>query len=498
MQGDSKQVERHRGLREFVLDNLIVTAAQILAKLRGLLTLPLIVKTLGTEGFGIWAQILAFVGFAGVVAALSLHLPLMRFVAADRSLAARAFSALLVVTLAVAAVLVIVLMGFTGPMSALLLGDTAYAPHIMLGLLLIPLQNVRILSLSLLRAIGKFAVRSAIEVLAALVELLGILVVLASGYSLLEAIAWMVAWNTFAVAATAVYGLRHVGLERPDWQIARNAFVYALPLLPAAIAGMVLDRVDRFLIGHHHGAKELGIYAASAALGTLVLHFQFPLQMTLVPKVAELWDRDRETARRYISLSTKAFLTIAIPYTVMIPVAAPILLRALGNDEIAARSGPLSCLIALGCLLWGVSIMQNQIFHGAQKTRTIGLVTALAAVASLSLNALLVPRFGALAAAGNAALSYGASCLLFSFSARRIMKLDFAFRYLLKCVLSALGGLGVLLVIGPVGLGGLFVAAAFAVLVMAGVLVVTRAFSPEETAFFRAAWRRTAGRLFSP
>ena len=74
-----------RAARKFVLDNVLVALAQLLGKLRGLATLPLLVRGLGAEGYGIWVQVISLAGIVGNLLSLNLHTPLVRMAAADRA-----------------------------------------------------------------------------------------------------------------------------------------------------------------------------------------------------------------------------------------------------------------------------------------------------------------------------------------------------------------------------------------------------------------------------
>ena len=69
---------RAGGPREFVADNIIVAAAQVLGQLRGIVTLPLIVKSMGAASYGVWSQVLTFSNVALAVLGFSLHIPLVR------------------------------------------------------------------------------------------------------------------------------------------------------------------------------------------------------------------------------------------------------------------------------------------------------------------------------------------------------------------------------------------------------------------------------------
>lgn len=481
---------KKRGLREFIADNVIVSLALVIGKLRGIVTLPLIVGTIGTAGYGIWSQILAYITFLGLIICWNLHLPLIRFIAADRAKAPRIYTTILLLEMGLTGVGALMLLPFSGAASSLILGDPHLGRHLMVGLVLVFFNNIRLVNINVYRAYDRFLARSAVELAAQTVELAITVVVLTTTHDLLPALAGMAAWASVVAAFSTWHAGRLAGFGRPSLAIARSAMRYSAPLLPSLIAYWVLDRSDRFFIGRYLGAREVGIYSASYALGSLVLHVQMPFQMTLFPKVAQLWDSDRATAKRYIELSNKFFLTLAIPFTAACVVVAPALLRKLGNEEIAAHAATLTALVAAGITLWGVSVMQTQILHGARSTGVLGLTGIFAAIVNMGLNVALLPRVGTLGAAIATLAAYGAQCAVLATVARRHLAISYYPAYLARCLLAALVMLAPMAPLVRRGTAGLLGAIAAGAVTYFAALLLLRAFDAEETAFARRVWDR--------
>lgn len=473
------------GLREFILDNVIVAGAQLLTKLRAVLTLPLVVHTLGTTGYGVWSQVLAFVAFLAGVVGWNLHLPLVRMISANRADAPRAYSTILLATVALSLASCLVVLPFTGDIGHLLLGVRGLETYLAAGLALVLFGNVRAVAFSVYRATGRFVVRSLFDFIGALGELAGILLTLKLGHGLGGALTFMVAWNAAQAVAVALHAATIAGWGRVERGILAEAFRFSTPLVPAGLSMWLLDRGDRFVIGHYLGPSGVGIYSASYALGAMLLTLQAPLQLTLFPKVTQLWDRDRATARQYILLSNKLFLTLSIPCVAAIPFVAPIALSRFANAEIARGSGPLTFLVALGVTLWGVTIMQTQVFYASKRTRAIGIISMVAAAGNLALNFLLVPRLGVLGAAIATTVSFGGTCLAMFVTGRTLMPFDLYPAHLLKCAVSAAGAAAAITAISPGSLATLFPALALAGCIYLAGLIALRAYTAQEVALGR-------------
>lgn len=485
---------KKRGLREFVADNAIVALALLLSKLRGILTLPLIVGTIGTAGYGVWSQLLAFVTLMAFVVCWNLHLPLIRFIAAKKSEAPRVFSTILLLEMALTAAGGLLLLPFSRQASALLLGDEELARHLAVGLLLVFFNNVRLVNVNVYRAYDRFLTRSIVELSASVIELAAIIVVLLATHDLFPAMVAMTVWSALVALFTTWHAGRLTGLGKPSLEIARRSLAYSAPLLPALLSLWVLDRADRFFVGRYLGDKEVGIYSASYAVGSLVLQAQAPFQMTLFPKVAQLWDSDRALARKYIELSNKFFLTLAIPFTVASYVVAPALLVKLGNEEISANSALLTVLIAAGVTLYGVSVMQVQVLHGARRTGVQGLVSIAAALLNVALNIVLLPRIGTVGAAVATLVAYGATAAALAVAAHKQLPISYFPGYLAKCAAASAIMLAPMAALVGRGTSGLLLAVAAGAVTYFAALVILRAYSAEEILFARRAWRKLLGR----
>lgn len=492
---DAEPPPKKRGAREFIADNAIVSFALLLAKLRGIVTLPLLVGTIGTAGYGVWSQILAYVTFLAVIVSWNLHLPLIRFIAADRSSAPRVYTTILLSEIGLTIIGAAFLLPFSATTSALFLGDSRLGRHLALGLVLVLFNNIRLVNLNVYRAYDRFLARSVLELCAQTVELGITIVVLLLTHDLFFALVGMTVWAAIVALFSTWHAGRLAGLGKPSVEIARSALRYAVPLLPSLLSFWVLDRSDRFFIGKLVSSTAVGIYSASYALGSLVLHAQTPFQMTLFPKVAQLWDTDRATAKRYIELSNKFFLTLAIPFTAASAVVAPGILVRLGNEEIAREAAVLTVLIAAGVTLWGVTIMQTQILHGARATGVQGIASIFAALLNVVLNVVLLPRIGVLGAAIATFGAYGAQCLVLARAARKHLVISYFPAYLAKCALAS--GLMAALMVPLVrrGTAGLLGAIALGAVVYFAALLGLRAFDAEERAFAKRAWNKARSKL---
>lgn len=433
----AKTNAKRRGGRAFLVDNVVVFAAQLINKLRGILLLPLLVKGLGTAAFGIWSQTLAFATFMAGVLGLSLHLSLVRFMADEKTKSGATYATLLAACISLSCggcALLFLIVPDRGVV--LLVGEndrTLFA----LALALVAATTVRLLNLNLYRATDRLLARSAIDLGSSFIELALIVAVVALGGGLRQALGVSVAISLGTAIATSLHGVRLTWPLGWNREVLREALRYGAFLVPASIGVLLLDRGDRFIISHVLGAEAVGTYQSHYTLGGAVSLILAPIQTTLVPKVVALWADDKAGARRYIEASARMFALASFFLVAVLAALASPVLRILANPEIAAGSGLNVLLIGTGATLWGLSIVAQMPLFAAKRTSVIGVATFLAALLNLGLNILLVPRSGITAAAAATAITYAVTFTVFAIAGGHELRVSWHVSFLIRAALSA-------------------------------------------------------------
>jgi O-antigen/teichoic acid export membrane protein len=482
---------RAQSARFFLGDTAVVFGAQVLTKLRGLITLPLLVRGLGTEAFGTWSQTLAFTVLVTAIVGLNLHLSLIRFVASDRTKAGVAYSTTLFASVVVATALCATLGALASPRLTDALIGTPDRRVLWVALAIVVTTTVRNLNLNLYRATDRIRLRSLIDLLGSMIELSAIFVVFSLGLGLIEAFEALAVIGLVVAVATTVHANRVAPLRRPDSAQLTAALRYGAPLVPASVALWVLDRSDRFVISHYLTQAEVGIYSAHYAIGSLILFVQGPIQMALVPKVMQLWDKDRETASQYVAYSFRVYAMIAMLFVVCAPLLSPTLFRLVANEEIARHCRLNVLLIAGGTSLTGLAIIETCGLYAARRTGTVGIATAVCAGLNFVLCAVLVPLLGIKGAAIATLASYFLMWLAWFIAARALWSVPRGVGGLARAAVATIPvGLFVAIVAPTTLLTFVLVSLAAPVLYLF-MLFATGAISPgERRAILRAVRRR--------
>ncbi len=188
--------------------------------------------------------------------------------------------------------------------------------------------------------------------------------------------------------------------RRMVWEL----FCFSLPMVPTTLCWLITDLSDRAMVTAICGESANGIYSAAYKIPTVVnLVSGIFLQAWQFSAVAE--SSDGEECSRFYSRVFSGFLSLVMLGAGGLMLLSPLLCRLLLNSAYfgAATYMPtLLCAVALEALvsfLASVYLVRKKSMHS--------FVTALlGAILNIVLNAILIPRMGALGAAVATLASY--------------------------------------------------------------------------------------------
>jgi len=302
---------------------------------------------------------------------------------------------------------------FSKPLAALLFKDGRYALLVLLaasssGVLLI--QQIALICLRAKQWPGKFAVvtLSSLAMMVALnvyfvwMRSLGVLgaqlaSVLASGGGL----------------ALGFFLIRSELVPRFSYGILRHVLALSLPLIPATVAPWMLNVSDRYFLNHFCGLSATGLYAVGYKVGMLGI-------VILIGAFQLAWGPlffasggDRETPRLCASV-LKYLVLVLVTGGMMLSVFAREILRLIAKPEYW-NAGWIVPYIAISYVFFGAQFYTMPLFIRLNRGKWLSLIMSGAAVVNLSLNLILIPRFGITGAVA-ATLAAFSLQMVFSFS----------------------------------------------------------------------------------
>jgi O-antigen/teichoic acid export membrane protein len=270
---------------------------------------------------------------------------------------------------------------------------------------------------------------------------------------------WNLGLEGMAWAALVAAGLRLIlaYIFLPELRTARFSprimkplVRYGLPLLPAALSAIVLSLSDRrFLIGYGM-TEENGLYAYGDKWARIV-------EFGLVVPLASMWPavfynmaKDSDAKAQFARVAT-LFCGVAGTLAFAITMMGPAITRLFDTSAthvFAGAAGPIGVLTA-GYTVLGLNEVARVGFQIKGRTHGTALSMVLAALLNLALNALLIPRFGAMGAAWATFVAYFSAVAFSLYLSRNIYRQRWEYRRLLHVALVFVGGAWAVSLWGP-------------------------------------------------
>lgn len=290
--------------------------------------------------------------------------------------------------------------------------------------------------------------------------------------------------GTLAVyAALLVYRHEQLGLTL-DRPLLRRMNRFGLPLVPSMLALWMLNFGDRFFILKLSDASEVGVYSIGSRIASAMV--------LLLTAFRAAWPafafsiEDDERARRAYSYVLTYLLFVASWAALALGLLAPWIVEWLTTPAFYDASDVVA-LLAFGAVAFGGFIVVSIGLGRTKRTQFNWVVTGSAAIVSVTLNLLLIPRHGIVGAGIANLCAFTVMFLGITWWSQRVFWVPYQWRRVVTVVGTAAG----LTVLGK-ALDVPLAAAVALVAVYPLVLWPLRFYLPDELAQIRSRAARTA------
>jgi O-antigen/teichoic acid export membrane protein len=179
----------------------------------------------------------------------------------------------------------------------------------------------------------------------------------------------------------------------------------------SSLMSMIYDQVDVVMLKYFRADAELGTYVASYALMTMAMSFLPILSRVFLPLLSKTAAQDRKAEERYLRWLGNATVGLALPIAVGgFILAAPLTQFVFGSQYAGAgilfRWLTLTVVTGTAASYCGAQLIPN----GREKKYLVAVLAG--AFANVALNLVLIPKYGAIAAALTTAVSQGVVALM--------------------------------------------------------------------------------------
>ena len=220
---------------------------------------------------------------------------------------------------------------------------------------------------------------------------------------------------------------KHIKPKRLNFHLWRSMLAYSLPLVPDAIFVYIVGFFGQTFLANMQSTAVSGIYSVAYRVPTLIALvasiFVDAWQLSMVN------DNSREEQIRFFSNVGNTYSSI-----VFIIASGGIMCAKLAMVVLAVPSYYIGWtfipLLAIGASFNCLSSFQKSVYLLEKRTIPSFLSTAFSAVLNITLNVLLIPRFGGMGAATASMVSYTGLFLYRAIDSRRFMPIRWNVRRL--------------------------------------------------------------------
>lgn len=474
--------------KKFTKDFGIVGITNIVLALKGIILLPIITKTLGAEGYGIWAQVGITLGLTSPIAGLILSYSFVRFFAAvkDKKEIQNGFFSILITQLCWSSVIALVLFFLATPIANTLFGDTNAVDIVKITAIIIPFSTINALMISYFRAYLQMKTFSALTIIQSFGELAAIMYFLLQGYGIFGAVISLLIVIVIMDLIMLAMIISQIGIGIPKFANMRSYLKFSTPLIPTEFANWAVKSSDRYVIALFMGLAPVGIYSAAYGLANAISMLTNPFGLLLVPNISKLYDEGKiEDVKRFLAYSFKYILMLIIPAAFGVSILAKPILQIMTTPEFVSSGCLIVPFVASSLVLLCIYAILVQVIALVKKNEIVGTIWTIAALTNLGLNVIFVPRIGILGAAITTLIAYVMITAATAYFSVKYLSFTIYWQAILKSIAAAIVMCMVIWYLNPTQLFDVLLCIGAGAVTYAAILLLSKAFTEEEIRFFR-------------
>ena len=386
----------------FIRDVAFSYVGPFVLRFRSFLLLPLIIRLLGTESYGVWTQFEATSQLLVMIAAFNFGVAMNRLLAGKipRKQLSDDVISLFVVQLGIAGFLIVFFLLRPAWVADFLFGNSDFSwliPALSLYVFVILLGNI---------FWGMMRAQRHNKELAVINSLRWTLEFAVIGFALFFTRSLKILFVALLIFQIVInFAYPAYALFRGWFQIQRPRFTrlsqyihFSWPLFGTTLGFWVLTSGDYYFIRWFLGIGAVGMYAAMYKFGNLIILLMVPLTEVLLPDISALYDEGKLKELNRRMRHTIKYFSIISAISIMLIVGSSRLLIAISGipateKDIVTLSTVL-LLIAVGSTFMGLGRILIDVLSVKKLTRLIGGLWLFLALISSILHLIWIPLLG--------------------------------------------------------------------------------------------------------
>lgn len=366
-----------------------------------------VARSLGSDQFGLYNLALTVASIAAGMALLGLPSALVRYISlfASRRDEGGIWSILQIglgSTTALSLLLALCMYLFATPIAEHIFHEIELSPLLRLASLMVPSLTLVDILAAATRGFKRMEYTAIVKnVLQPLIKFVLVVIFAITGLNTVQALTAHTL-SVVLVSGTLLYFLnRMFSLRRPLRTTRRDAkavFKFALPLHMDYLIRTFRGNVQMLLLGALNTATTVGVFSVATQVNMIGRMFHQSIVTASMPIVSELYGREDKTQlARFYQTMTKWTFTLNLPLFITVLLFSEPILSIFGEDFVSGA-------LALTILAWGNLVNTGTGICGVvinmTGNTTFNLINSVMLTAlTLTLNLLLIPRWGVVGAA---------------------------------------------------------------------------------------------------
>ncbi len=398
-------------IKELTKDTAIYGISTIIGRFLGFFLVPFYTNVINTHDFGIYSNIYAYLAFLNIVFIYGMDAAFMKYASLnEKSEKKKIFSTAFLFVFLTSIALSVILYSLKTPLSHVMeipAELTKLYYYLILILIFDTLAIVPFANLRLERKAGKFTA----------IKLTNILINIALNFILvlkykmgIEAIfiANLIASAfSFIVLTPDIFKMLHLKIDK---ELLKKYLWFGLPYLPASMAAMIVQVVDRPVVLAMTNESTLGIYQANYKLGIFMMLFASMFQFAWQPFF--LNNAKEKNAKELFAKVLTLFMIVSSLIWVLLTLFVEDFARfeflpgksIIGKEYLSGIT--IVPIILLAYLFNGIYYNFQAGIYIEEKTKYFPYVTGAGALVNVVVNILLIPLLGIIGAALATLASY--------------------------------------------------------------------------------------------
>jgi len=403
----------------------------------GIVLLPVLTKTLGAYGYGLWVQVTATFSILFPIISLGLPESMTRFFSAkDLEEIRDDFYSSLTLIIIVALSVSLLIYFFPSPLAnAIFDGEIMIVKILAIVVFLRSIDHVLLLVFRAFKEMKKYAT---LNVITRYGEIGLAIALVLLGYGLMGALVALVIVRTLMLFVLGYLVEKKIPIKTPSFSSIKEYLHLGLPMVPSALSKWVIQTSDRYIIGFFLGVTFVGYYAPGYSLGMIIPGLIGGIMsFVLPPTLSDHYEKNNISMMNTIlNLCVKYFLIISIPYFIGVIILGRPILQLITDETIAQQGYNIMILSGLAGIFLTFRKTVSTIIFVMEKTKYYTFAFVISAILNFSGNIVLVPMIGIIGAGITTVISYFIATILLIYWSYKVKDFDLELHKLKSSILK--------------------------------------------------------------